>query len=44
MAEVQIEWVLNVLSSAFYAHGQKPLIPPTARGLAKAVDILGRKY
>ena len=37
----QIEWVLNVLSAAEYAHGRRPHIPPTCRGLQKAAGILG---
>jgi hypothetical protein len=39
--ELQVEWVLNVLSAAMWARGEVPLIPPTARALAKAADILG---
>ena len=38
---LQVEWVLNVLSAAEYAQGRKPYVNPTARGLGKAVDILG---
>lgn len=38
---LQVEWVLNVLSAAEYAQGREPYVTPTARGLGKAVDILG---
>lgn len=41
MKELQIEWVLNVLSAALYSQGEPVLIPPTGRGLRKAADILG---
>lgn len=43
MYELQIEWVLNVISAAAFNQGLPPLIPPTARGMAKAADILGVK-
>lgn len=43
MYELQIEWVLNVLSAAAYNQGLKMLVPPTVRGMAKAGDILGFK-
>ena len=39
--QLQIDWVLNVLSAAYHAHGRPPLVAPTARGMAKAADILG---
>jgi hypothetical protein len=39
--EAQVEWVLNVISAALYANGGTPLIQPTARGLNKAIQILG---
>jgi hypothetical protein len=39
--ELQVAWVLNVLSAAMWARGEVPLIPPTSRALAKAADILG---
>jgi hypothetical protein len=41
MVERQIEWVLNVLSAGLDAQGLPPLTAFTARGLAKAIDILG---
>jgi len=41
MYERQIEWTLNVLSAAMHAHNMPPLIPPTALGLRKAIDVLG---
>ena len=41
MYEAQIEWTLNVISAARHAHGMPTLIAPTARGMTKAVDILG---
>ena len=41
MYELQVEWTLNVLSAAMDANGETPLTPYTARGLAKAADILG---
>ena len=41
MFEAQVEWTLNVMSAALQAHGMEPLIPPTARGMNKAMDILG---
>jgi hypothetical protein len=36
----QIEWVLNVLSAAYFMHGMDVLIPTTARGVLKANAIL----
>ena len=41
MFEIQVEWVLNVLSAAAWAHGMPPAMTPTARGLAKAAEVLG---
>lgn len=41
MYELQVEWVLNVLSAAAYNQGLKMLVPPTVRGMTKAGDILG---
>jgi hypothetical protein len=38
---LQVEWVLNVLSAAEHANGRPVHVPPTARGLRKAADILG---
>lgn len=40
MYERQIEWTLNVLSAAMYAHGLSPVVSPTARGMRKAAEIL----
>lgn len=40
MYELQIEWVLNVLSAALYLLGERPLLAPTARGALKAAQIL----
>jgi hypothetical protein len=39
--ELQVEWVLDVLSAAMLNDGQQPLITPTGRGMKKAADILG---
>lgn len=41
MYELQVEWVLNVLSAARAANGLVPLTAYTARGVLKAADILG---
>jgi hypothetical protein len=38
---LQVGWVLNVLSAAEHAAGREPHVPPTARGMLKAADILG---
>ena len=43
MFEAQVEWTLNVLSAAMHAHGLEPLVPPTVRGMNKAMDVLGVK-
>ena len=40
MYELQVEWVLNVLSAALYSNGIEPVITPTLRGWNKACDIL----
>jgi hypothetical protein len=39
--EVQVEWVANVLSAILHNEGLPPIVPPTARGLKKAADIVG---
>ena len=39
--ELQVEWVLNVLSAGFLANGVQPLVPVTARGMMAAGRILG---
>ena len=41
LREAQVEWVLNVVNAADYANGRDTDHQPTARGLAKAADILG---
>lgn len=41
MYELQIEWVLNVLSAAATANGMKAPAGYTARGMLKAADVLG---
>lgn len=41
LREAQVEWVLNVVNAADHANGRTTDHPPTARGLAKAADILG---
>lgn len=38
--ELQVEWTLNVLSAAMYVHDMDVLVPVTARGMAKAMNIL----
>lgn len=40
---LQIEWVLNVLSAAYYNENKPVLITPTVRGMIKAANILGVK-
>lgn len=41
LRHAQAEWVLNVVNAADHAHRNPVDFPPTARGLAKAVDVLG---
>lgn len=41
MYELQVEWVLNVLSAAMAANGSTPPTGYTARGMLKAADVLG---
>ena len=41
LRHAQVEWVLNVVNAADHAHGNPLDFAPTARGMAKAVDILG---
>ena len=38
--ELQVEWVLNVLSAARHANGMPTLVTPTMRGMAKAAHVL----
>lgn len=37
----EVEWVANVLSAARLDTGLPVLVPPTARGMLKATEILG---
>ena len=39
--EAEVEWVCNVLSAAQRNQGLRQVSVPTARGLAKAAEILG---
>lgn len=39
--EAEVEWVCNVVSAALMNIGQPTIIPPTARGVSKAAEILG---
>lgn len=41
--QLQVEWVLNVLSAGLRGQGQEPLTDFTMRGFLKAADILGIK-
>ena len=43
MRHAQAEWVLNVVNAADHAHGNPTDSIPTARGLAKAIDVLGTR-
>lgn len=38
---IQIEWVLNCVSAVMLNQGQRPIVPPTARGMLRAAQILG---
>ena len=40
-AELEVEWVCNVVSAALVNEGREPIVPPTARGTMKAAEILG---
>lgn len=39
--EAEIEWVCNVVSAMLMNEGLPTIIPPTARGVTKAAEILG---
>jgi hypothetical protein len=39
--EAEVEWVCNVVSAALMNVGLPTIIPPTARGVEKAAEILG---
>ena len=41
--EAEIEWVANVISAILHAQGQPGIVPPTARGMFKAAEIIGVK-
>ena len=41
--ELQVEWVLNVISAVCYTKGLEVLVPVTAKGVLKAIDILNPK-
>jgi len=41
--EAEIEWVANVLSAVLQNMGLPTVVPPTARGYAKAAEIVGVK-
>lgn len=38
---LQIEWTCNVVSAALLNEGKPTIVPPTARGMMKAAEILG---
>lgn len=39
--ELEVEWVCNVVSAALMNQNEPIIIPPTARGLIKAAEIIG---
>jgi hypothetical protein len=39
--ELEIEWVCNVASAALMNQGLRVIVPPTARGVMKAAEIVG---
>jgi hypothetical protein len=41
MREAQVEWVANVVSALLYNQGLPVIVPPTARGMLKAADVVG---
>jgi len=41
--EVQVEWVCNCVSAVLLNQGLPPIVPPTARGLMRAAEVLGRR-
>lgn len=40
-AELEVEWVCNVLSAVLMNQGLPVIVPPTARGAMKAAEIVG---
>lgn len=41
--ELEVEWVANVVSAALWNAGLPVIVPPTARGVMRAAEILGVK-
>jgi hypothetical protein len=39
--ELEIEWVCNVVSAMLVNQMLPPIVPPTARGMRKAAEVLG---
>jgi hypothetical protein len=39
--ELEIDWVCNVVSAVLMNEGQPTIVPPTARAVLKAADIIG---
>lgn len=39
--ESEIEWTANCLSAVLANQGMKPIVPPTARGVMKAAEVVG---
>jgi hypothetical protein len=39
--EAEVEWVCNVVSAMLHNQGLGVIIPPTARGVIKAAEVLG---
>lgn len=40
---LEIEYVCNCVSAALVNEGKEPIIPPTARGVMRAADVLARR-
>lgn len=39
--ELEVEWVCNVVSAVLMNEGLPTIVPPTARGVLKAADVVG---